>query len=229
MRVIRAKEIQQGEMVLIKIKGKKYPCPMNWDEVKDLAGLVSAIDLTGEMAVLTGAHLDGIPEDQIFPLLTLTSFLEEFDTPEIQCIAVEEQSYFKMQEAKAILTQPGRAYKKFYHLSKLYHPERTETVQIISTGVNLLNQIEVFLSHYEEMFSYEPTQEEKDAGIEEFAQLSAFGTLYNLAGKDLLKIDQVGESPAVIVYGVMMYNFKESEYQKKLWDIQHPPKPDGNL
>jgi len=131
------------------------------------------------------------------------------------------ESYFKMEEAKKILTQGGRAYKKLYHLSKLYHPDRTETVQILSTGINLLDQINLFLSAYEEMFSYEPEQEEINAGIEDLSGFSALATVYNLAGKDLLKIDQVGNSPAVVVYGVLMYEFKQSQYQKRLNEIRN--------
>ena len=209
-------------MVKIKIRGKRYNCPTKWGEVKDLAGLCTKSTLRDEINFLTGSDLEGIPDDQVFPLITLTSFLEEFDLPTVEAADVNAESYFKMQSARGILTLPGRAYIKLYQLCKLYHPERTETVQILSTGAILLDRITLFLSAYEEMFAYEPEAEEIQAGIEELSGLSAFATVYNLAGKDILKMDAVGESTAAIVYGALFYNFKEAEYQKRLNEIRYP-------
>ena len=214
-------------MVRIKIRGKKLNCPNRWSEIPDISKLIECSDLRQEIEFMTGASLEGITDDQIFPLITLTSFVEEFDLPPIECANVNSESYYKMEEAKKILKMDGRAYKKLYFLSKLYHPDRTETVQILSTGKNILDHINLFLSAYEDMFSYEPEQDEINAGIEELSAFSALATLYNLAGQDLLKIDQVGNSPAVVVYSVLMYEFKKSEYQKRINEIRYPK--NGNV
>lgn len=214
-------------MVLIKIKGKKYKCPTKWDEVTDFDTLISRGTLREEIETLTGASLEGISDESVFPLITLTSFMEEFDLPAFECADVNQESYYKLEQAKEILKLEGRAYRKLYFLSKLYHPDRTETVQILSTGKNILDQINLFLSAYEEMFTYEPEQEEINAGIEELSGFSALATLYNLAGQDLLKIDQIGNSPAVVVYGVLMYEFKKSQYQNRLNEIRYPN--NGNI
>ncbi len=213
-------------MVLIKIKGKRYKCPNRWEEV-NLHDLISRETLREEIEILTGASLEGISNEKVFPLITLTSFVEEFDLPEIECADINKESYYKLEEAKQILKLDGRAYKKLFFLSKLYHKDRTETVQILSTGKNILHQVTVFLSAYEDMFAYEPEQEEINAGIEELSVFSSLATLYNLAGQDLLKIDQIGNSPAVIVYSILMYEFKKSQYQKRLNEIRYPK--NGNV
>jgi hypothetical protein len=89
--------------------------------------------------------------------------------------------------------------------------------------VSIVSQIAVFLKNYEEMQT-PPDSQEISAGVETLSAFGAWGTVFNLAQRDLMKVREIFSKPAIEVYTALLYSYREAEYQKKLFDIKHPKK-----
>jgi hypothetical protein len=67
---------------------------------------------------------------------------------------------------------------------------------------------------------YKPTDDEVEAGLSRLQNLSAFGTPLSLARRTNMTVEQVMQRPAEEIYMILLYDFEESEYQKRLMKIK---------
>jgi hypothetical protein len=132
---------------------------------------------------------------------------------------VSLESYEKFEEAKSKIGQ--ELFKTLYQLCKIYYPDHKKTVHIFSLGADILNQINLFLGHYKEMFNDPPSNDELSAGVEELGVFGTWATVYNLSGRDILKMDDVLAKPAIEVYTALYYSFKERKYMDSLNEIRN--------
>jgi len=65
----------------------------------------------------------------------------------------------------------------------------------------------------------EPTSDEINAGIENFAPFGVFATINGLAGGDILKFDAVENTSFMIVFTKLSLNKVDTEYRKSYQDI----------
>lgn len=212
-------------MTNLKINGQPYAIADNWQEV-NINRLVKATTDRQELAALSDIPMDIVSmlDMEMFkPLISFIECVDDYLAPEMQCANVSEESYEKLAEAEIIMKWEAKPYRQVYHISKLYHPERKKSVHILSTGINIVNQMEVFLNSYSEMFQEGATGIEVEAGIESVNELAPFMTPYHLAGKDLIRMKEVLKEPAVVVYSALLCNFRESKYQEELYRLKFPP------
>ncbi len=213
-------------MVKFKINGKKYKAKNQWSEV-DPDKLMVCDGIRDELKYLTDVPhetLDAATEVQLFPLYTLISFIDDVESIEqIQAVDVEQDQYQKLELAKSNL-KTGKSYAKILKAGRVYYPDEKNPVLLLGLGANIINQIAVFLEKYSEMISSEPDADEVWAGVETLSDFGAWGTAYELAGEDILKLRLVLEQPAIRVYEALRYNSRKAKYMKKLFEIKNKTK-----
>lgn len=213
-------------MVTIKINGENYKVKTQWSEV-DHELLIKAEGIREELAVLTDIPRETLnlaTDLQLFPIYTLVSFIDETDSyPEFQALDIEEAKYEELEFTKKQIST-GKTYQRVFRAAKVYYPKEKDTVRLLGLGVNIINQISLFLENYKEMVQSEPDAEEVWAGVESLSDFGAWGTAYVLADKNILNLRAVMELPARRVYEALRYNYRESQYMKRLYEIKNKTK-----
>lgn len=214
-------------MISVTLNGNSYKVCTKWEEV-DIDKIIACKDFRDELKTLTTiSHdlIDKCTHEQLWPIYTLISFIDDFDLmPYSEATDIEKRWYIKFEAARQG-TLTGKPYKKIIMAAKAYYPKETDPVKLIGLGVSIIHQISVFLANYQEMTEDEPERDEKAAGIEELSGFGSFGTVYNLAGKDLLKLKSIYHTSLIEVYTALHYSWKEAKYQKRLFEIRNPKKP----
>jgi hypothetical protein len=212
-------------MVRVRINGVQYKVCTQWDEV-DTDKLFQCETFRDELKALTTIPanvIDRATEMQLWPLYTCVSFIDDLDTmPFLEALNVEAARYEQLELAKTFL-QTGKPYRKIIGAARVYYPEEKNPVRLIGLGVSVVTQIAVFLKNYEEMAT-PPDSQEVSAGVESLGAFGAWGTVFNLAGRDLLKVREIFAKPAIEVYTALLFTYREAEYQKKLFELRHPKK-----
>lgn len=210
-------------MVKVKINGVEYSVQTSWYEV-DVGRLMLCENFREELTVLSD-----IPEDiikkamdlQLFPLQTLISFIYDVEEwPGIEAVNIEQESYEKLELAKQRI-QTGKTYNKILKAAITYYPEEKNAVRLLSLGVSIVNQIGIFLEKYTEMTASEHTNDEILAGVDTLEAFGMWGTAYVLAGKDVLKLRGVLDMKAIVIYEALRYNFRESKFTKRLFELRN--------
>jgi hypothetical protein len=213
-------------MISIKINGETYEVCTKWEEV-DPDKLLACDGFKDELKALTTIPpdlIDKCTSDQLWPVYTLVSFIDDLDNmPYLQATDIEDRWYEKFELAKSGM-KTGKSYKKILNAARAYYPKEKDPVKLIALGVSIIQQISLFLSHYEEMTHDEPEADESKAGIADLAAFGFVGTVYNLAGKDILKMKAIYHLPLLEVYTVLHYSWREAKYQKALFEIRNPRK-----
>jgi hypothetical protein len=221
-------------MVKVKIGDKHYSLPTRWEEV-DIALLMDCTNPKEELSILgkiPPREISQLTSNQLFSLYQIIEFTNDHESLdgvliEISCTQtykgetgpmIDFSSWEKLSKArKAIEPQ---YHKTYYNLAKIYYPDEKNTLNILSLGYKLLEQLNTFLGAYEEMFNDPYEADELDAGVEELNQFDIFGTAFSLAGEDILKMDEVLQMPAVVIYTALYYSFKKRKYQENLMKIR---------
>jgi hypothetical protein len=226
-------------MIRVTINGTQYQIKTKWEEVdvERLIGLQDLVDSSEgkkqlfreELKCLTDIPHDIIDRgtiDQLWPFCTCISFIDDLETMgfiEEDPDRVEQGKYEEIELAKQHL-KFGKPYKKVLGVALVYYPEEKDPVKLIGLGVSLTKQIAVFLSHYQDMVEDQPDPQEVAAGIEELSAFGSWGIAFTL-GKGFLNVRKVYAKKALDVYTALYYSWKKHRYQKRLFDIKHPPKP----
>lgn len=210
-------------MTTIKVSGESYKVCTAWSEVDPDLLMSAGEDAKQELSFLSNIPLSVLDRVDIIPLLTLTSFLDNpadvlLESVEVNIPLIEDLEYQKLEQAKLFM-KSGKLYTKLFRIARVYFPSEKNSVQLISIGLNILNQIEVFLSGYKEMYDEGLTTEQELAGFGKLSGFGAWGTAYTLAGQDPTKTNDILNMPAIEVYTVLFFNFLQSKAQKAYLEI----------
>lgn len=77
-----------------------------------------------------------------------------------------------------------------------------------------------FFERYKRLNDYKPDDDEKEAGLERLNNLSSFGTPLSLARRTNMTPEQVLMRPADEIYMILLYDFEQSEYEKRLRQVK---------
>lgn len=206
--------------VRIFIQDSYYYVHTKWNNQINVAKLYAAKTEQEELAVLSNIPLELIKqldEIQFKALYELIGFINDEDVvlPLSETKDITVLPYRLFVKAKSELRQ-DKLYKKLIGVSGVYYPDQTKMVPILSLGMDIFNQLNIFLETYAEMFNWTPTAEQIKAGISELDVFGDWATIYNLANKDILKMDTVLEQPTISIMTALFYNFKESRYAENL-------------
>lgn len=193
-----------------------------WSDV-DVEKLLTCQTFKDEIKALTDIPhelVDKWPDVQLFPIFTAMSFLTDLDLyPVYEAIVIEKEPFEQFELCRSAM-EAGKTYVRAIAAAKVYYPEEKNAEKLLGYGVHIIDQVHQFLKFYEEMFKHEPDGDAEIAGIEKLAQFGSWGRAYILAGRDLLKTRELFKLPAIEVYTALLYNFRESKYQKALHEIQ---------
>lgn len=214
-------------MVRVTINGQQYEVKTTWEEV-EADKLIACQTFKDEVKALTTLPpelVDKATDLQLFPLYTAFSFIDDMESvAPLQALSVEDAPYDQIEQAKVYLGEEGKPYKKVLRCAQVYYDQEKNPVQLIRLGVNIVHQITVFLKNYQEMSKGEPRLNEQIAGIDKLTAFGSWGTVFNLAGRDLTKVRKIYAMPAIEVYTTLFYAFREAKYQKELFKLDHPKK-----
>lgn len=223
-------------MITVSLLKKPYRICNTWEDVDHAKLIAQQLDPEGkprfttskdELKALTNIPhdlIDRVPDIDLFPLYTVISFIHESELlPYLKARQITRESYSLFEKAKKACRE-GKPYKKIISAAKVYYPDENNSVRLIGLGLSIVEQIASFLEKYEDMIHAKPEKNEVEAGVEELGAFGHWGTAYVLAGRDILKINEILERPAIEVYTALHYSFKEHKYNKKKFDLDHPPK-----
>jgi hypothetical protein len=213
-------------MVTIKINGVEQHVKTDWSEV-DPDKLMACDTIRDELECLTDIPrdiLDKATDVQLFPIYTLCSFIDDLELiQEVQAVSIPDNTYERLELTKTNI-KTGKTYTKLLKAGRIYYPDQKDCVLLLGYGANIINQIAVFLESYTEMIESEPEADEVWAGVESLSDFGAWGTAYVLADRNILNLNAVLKMPALEVYEVLRYNFREAKYMKNLYEIKNRPK-----
>lgn len=217
-------------MVKVHVNGNKYNVATSFKDVKSLEALMECNTVFKELQVVTDIPyelLTMMNETQMFAISHLTGFLDSLDDLEYFCVDVEvvdiqTESYEKFELARQGMV--GKLYQQLYKIAKVYYPEEKNTQKLLSIGYKLYVSIAKFLEIYKEMYEKTADDDEIAAGVERLNAFGPFAVAYNLAGRDLLKLNEILAQPLLSVYTALHFNFIEAQYMTALHEIRYPTK-----
>lgn len=77
-----------------------------------------------------------------------------------------------------------------------------------------------FFEKFKRLNDYEADEDEKEAGIERLNKLSTFGTPLSVARRTNMTLEQCMKRPAEEIYNILIYDFEQSEFEKRLRKIK---------
>jgi hypothetical protein len=216
-------------MVQVKINGVQYNICSSWSEV-DKAKLMACDNPKQELKALSNIPselIDKAPDTQLFPLFTVISFIHDVDIiAEVQALDIPVKScYNSFEKAKKLLLSDKPKNHRLIGVASIYYPGEKDLVRLIGLGRSIDSQIALFLEVYLEMFEEKPTDNQISAGIEGLSVFSHWGVAYTMAGRDLERMNRIlFNTPVIEVYTALHYSWREAKYNKRLWELEHPPK-----
>jgi hypothetical protein len=210
-------------MISVTINDVNYSLCSEWSEV-DLPKLLAATNFKEDLLALSDLPKDLVElatDLQLFPLYTIISFIDDLQSIEmLPATSVAQGEYGQLEFAKQILQSDKREAKKLLTIAMEYHKDEKNPVRLLGLGADIVSQIAKFLSHYKEMMDHEPDMEEEAAGIESLSDFGSFGTVYNLAQKDITKVRTIYAMKAIDVYTAIHFGFRENKYMTELAKIK---------
>lgn len=201
--------------------------PRNYAHCFDADELIKCQTSKDELKALSDIPpdlIDSRTDTELFPLYTIISFIHEVEfMPYLEALTVEKEQYRRFEAAKMAMRE-GKPYRRVLAAARVFYPDEKNSVRLAGLGLSIVYQIATFLEVYQDMITEPPGKNEVEAGIEELSNFKYWGTAFVLAGRDLLKVDAILERPAFEVYTALHYSFKESKYNKRKFELDHPPK-----
>lgn len=72
------------------------------------------------------------------------------------------------------------------------------------------------------MSQAEPDADEVAAGVDKLSGFGPWGTVYELAQKDLTKVRGIFKMKAIEVYTALHYSWRQAKYMKQLHELKYP-------
>lgn len=214
-------------MVSVTVNGIKCKICSTWEDV-DFEKIVGCSNTREELAALSDIPVDIInraTDQQLFPLFTVISFIHESELlPFIHAEDIQVKAYKLYGNCVKILALDEKPYSKILRCARQYYPNEKNSVHLVGYGLSIIEQIAAFREKYEDMFNDEPEKNAVAAGIEELNGFGHWATAFNLCGRDLFKVDDVLEMPLIKIQTALYYNWKESKYQRRKFELDHPVK-----
>lgn len=206
-------------MVRVTVNGVEGVIASSWDDVTNIDKLLECKNFRDELKLLSTIDrglIDQVEESQLFPLFVAISFLEDPDTyPPLKALEIQLDTYDRLEQCKLAVSE-GKLYQRSIKAAKIYYPQEVNAGRLVGLGVDIIQQLAIFLASYTEDLKYLPTPQEQNAGINDLAALGTWGTVYVMAGKDLSKMKEILNQSALQVYTAMVYNARSSKYERKL-------------
>lgn len=223
-------------MIELKINDKPYSIKTEWSEFsfKEYAALFKIADkpLVEKISLYSGlpvAIVSQLSLEQLSFVCEAISFIEQPENALIFAEAYSDElnigkrTYKELEQSLIFIRNIGSPLAAIDKVVNVYYGEDISDqplLKVLGKGQHVLNLISKFMLEFKRLNEYEPTIEELEAGVEELSKFGFFGTSVQLARKYGQTHDQVLNMPAREVYTTLLYDFEQSEVERKLNQIR---------
>lgn len=223
-------------MIELKINDKPYSIKTEWSEFsfKEYAALFKIADkpLVEKISLYSGlpvAIVSQLSLEQLSFVCEAISFIEQPENALIFAEAYSDElnigkrTYKELEQSLIFIRNIGSPLAAIDKVVSVYYGEdisEQPLLKVLGKGQHVLNLISKFMLEFKRLNEYEPTIEELEAGVEELSKFGFFGTSVQLARKYGQTHDQVLNMPAREVYTTLLYDFEQSEVERKLNQIR---------
>ena len=223
-------------MIELKINDKPYSIKTEWSEFsfKEYAALFKIADkpLVEKISLYSGlpvAIVSQLSLEQLSFVCEAISFIEQ---PENALIFTEaytdelnigKRTYKELEQSLIFIRNIGSPLAAIDKVVSVYYGEDISDqplLKVLGKGQHVLNLISKFMLEFKRLNEYEPTIEELEAGVEELSKFGFFGTAVQFARKYGQTHDEILNMPAREVYTTLLYDFEQSEVERKLNQIR---------
>lgn len=221
-----------------KIDGKEYTIKQSWNELtySEYCEVVNAAELPAieRLSKFSGIHLDVLNKctsAQLAVLFQSVAWLEDYEDCLLFVKGYDDglnfpkTTYGQLEQSKVCLQLHGN--KPLLALGKLvelYYGDIIDDkpcVDAIGKGLFILTKIEAFLKSYPELYEYEPTSEEIEAGVEDLTKLGAFYTVKKMAEKFGKHPDEILKWECGVVYAFLKADAIDARINRNLQAIHN--------
>ena len=223
-------------MIELKINDKPYSIKTEWSEFsfKEYAALFKIADkpLVEKISLYSGlpvAIVSQLSLDQLSFVCEAISFIEQPENALIFAEAYSDElnigkrTYKELEQSLIFIRNIGSPLAAIDKVASVYYGEdisEQPLLKVLGKGQHVLNLISKFMLEFKRLNEYEPTIEELEAGVEDLAKFGFFGTAVQFARKYGQTHDEILNMPAREVYTTLLYDFEQSEVERKLNQIR---------
>lgn len=223
-------------MIEIKINDKIYKVKTEWSEFlyKDFVKVIQCDgkSLAERISICSEIPLDLVNKltfKQVSFLCEAFTFLDEpdnvllFAKPFKDELNIGRRTYKELEESLIYIRKASNHVLSFDKVIKIYYDEDISEQPILDCFGKcsfVLDLINKFLTEFKRLGEYEPSLEEIEAGVDELSKFGFFSTAIQLARKYGQTHDEVLNMPAREVYTTLLYDFEQSEVEKRLNQIR---------
>lgn len=138
-----------------------------------------------------------------------------------ECKDVAVESFDKMEKAKAIISA-SNLLNAITDVVKLYNGEAIAARPLLSEWNRCMFYIESlskFFDKFKELSLHEPSEEEVEAGIDSLSGFRHYPIVFRIGRERGMSNDAVLEMSAIEVYTELLYDYRESEFKKRLQEV----------
>lgn len=223
-------------MIEIKINDNPYSIKTEWSEFSFME-YVSIMGATGKPLTEKISSLSGLPIatvgqlnlEQLSFVCDAISFMEQPDNALIFAEAYTDElnigrrTYKELEQALIFLRKVDNPLTAMDKVVKIYYDEdisEQPVLKVLGKCSFILNLISKFMAEFKRLGEYEPTIDELEAGVEELSKFGFFATAVQFARKYGQTHDEILNMPAREVYTTLLYDFEQSEIERKLNQIR---------
>ena len=223
-------------MIELKINDKPYSIKTEWSEFsfKEYAALFKIADkpLVEKISLYSGlpvAIVSQLSLEQLSFVCEAISFIEQPENALIFAEAYSDElnigkrTYKELEQSLIFIRNIGSPLAAIDKVVSVYSGEdisEQPLLKVLGKGQHVLNLISKFMLEFKRLNEYEPTIEELEAGVEDLAKFGFFGTAVQFARKYGQTHDEILNMPAREVYTTLLYDFEQSEVERKLNQIR---------
>ena len=223
-------------MIELKINEKPYSIKTEWSEfsLKEYAALFKVADkpLVEKISLYSGlpvAIVSQLSLEQLSFVLESISFIEQPENALIFAEAYSDElnigkrTYKELEQSLIFIRNIGSPLAAIDKVVSVYYGEdisEQSLLKVLGKGQHVLNLISKFMLEFKRLNEYEPTIDELEAGVEELSKFGFFGTAVQFARKYGQTHDEILNMPAREVYTTLLYDFEQSEVERKLNQIR---------
>jgi hypothetical protein len=192
--------------------------------------------IVAALSSLTPRQAARLTETEVLVLYEIVSFIDDpleialalptdWQPPEIDVAA---ESFEKAELAKIKMGQFKAPYRLLPALAGVYlgEPDLTSpAAPLLAAGAMILEQLTELFKRFKDLVGEEPTDDQKEAGIEALHTFGPYAIVEGIADKYKVRPYEVFKWSAEEVYLELTYQLAKSRYQENLRDIERRQTP----
>lgn len=220
--------------MILRVNEKDYTIEDSWygmtyarfKEVVEACEL-PVIERLNKLTNIPISELNQLTLKQLAFICDATQFMEYYEEALLfvkgykDDLMIGRKTYGQLEQAKTFL-QYKKPLLALTEIVELYYGENindTPFVDSMGRGLELISKIDLFLKGFPELYEYEPTAEEIEAGVEDLSALGSFYTVKKISEKYQKHPDEILKWEAAVAYSILKADAIESRINRNLQKI----------